>query len=176
MLYFTANFSDGPRRTMCNCTDGSSSAAGKCAHGGAEGATFVSWASTPSGPWSPPLQLISEGSRQSDTNLAPTILALVGAASAPQLEAMDGTLDKDAGTVCSEDKQAIHGTPRFLAVIVVLLSISIGVQGLAFIAWLVCSELPGRARRLASQDARFARDHEEKIQLFQRMDEEGGRS
>ena len=39
-----------------------------------EGGTYVSWAPSPDGPWTPPLHLFTADARQSDTNLAPVLL------------------------------------------------------------------------------------------------------
>lgn len=69
-------------RPVCNCSDGSSSASCEALPKyGKQGPTFVTWASSPTGPWSPPLELLSEGAREGDTNLAPYIFpngSLVG--------------------------------------------------------------------------------------------------
>lgn len=73
-LFFTAALQPNGR-PVCNCTDGSTPAASGCGGTDGEGATFVSWSESPTGPWSTPLQLISVGARQSDTNLAPVLRA-----------------------------------------------------------------------------------------------------
>ena len=82
-LFYTAhipsNATPAPHSPPCNCTDGSTTA--PCGGTGVEGATYVSWAKDPAGPWTAPLLLISTDARQSDTNLAPVILrngSLVG--------------------------------------------------------------------------------------------------
>ena len=70
-LFFTLKAPSG--RLPCNCSaDGSHQ--GPC-DGPGEGPTVVSWAPAPEGPWSPPLLLLDMGGTQSDTNLAPVILA-----------------------------------------------------------------------------------------------------
>jgi hypothetical protein len=71
-VFYTSSIPSG--RPVCNCTDGSSNAAcGALPKYGKQGPTWVTWASTPTGPWSPPLELFSEGAREADTNLAPLI-------------------------------------------------------------------------------------------------------
>jgi hypothetical protein len=76
VLFFTAHIPAGaspaPHKPECNCTDGST--VHQCGGTGVEGGTFVSWASSPDGPWTPPLHLFTADARQSDTNLAPVIL------------------------------------------------------------------------------------------------------
>jgi hypothetical protein len=77
-LFFTLKSPSG--RTVCNCTDGSTPPA-TCGGLQGEGPTYVSWASSPGGPWATPLLLKDMGGSQSDTNLAPIILpngSLVG--------------------------------------------------------------------------------------------------
>jgi hypothetical protein len=72
-VFYTSAVPSG--RPQCNCSDGSSTAAcGALPRFGKQGPTWVSWAAAPTGPWSPPLQLYSEGAREADTNLAPLIL------------------------------------------------------------------------------------------------------
>ena len=73
-VFFTSSVPSG--RALCNCSDGSSTAAceGRPKYG-QQGPTVVSWAASPAGPWSAPLQLFSEGAREADTNLAPFIFA-----------------------------------------------------------------------------------------------------
>ena len=79
-VFYTSLIPSG--RPLCNCSDGSSTAACKALQKfGKQGPTFVAWAPSPTGPWSPPLQLLSEGAREGDTNLAPYIFpngSLVG--------------------------------------------------------------------------------------------------
>ena len=71
-VFYTAAVPSG--RPLCNCSDGSSTAAcGGLPRYGKQGPTFVAWAASPAGPWSAPLELLSEGARQADTNLAPYI-------------------------------------------------------------------------------------------------------
>jgi hypothetical protein len=71
-VFFTSDSPSG--RPVCNCSDGSSTASCEgLPKYGKQGPTFVTWASSPTGPWSPPLQLFSEGAREADTNLAPYI-------------------------------------------------------------------------------------------------------
>lgn len=71
-VFYTSAIPSG--RPVCNCSDGSSTAACESfPKYGKQGPTFVSWAPSPTGPWSPPLQLFSEGAREADTNLAPYI-------------------------------------------------------------------------------------------------------
>jgi hypothetical protein len=71
-VFYTAATPSG--RPVCNCSDGSSTPACEgLPKFGKQGPTFVTWAPSPVGPWSPPLQLFSEGARQADTNLAPFI-------------------------------------------------------------------------------------------------------
>ena len=73
-VFFTSDIPSG--RPVCNCSDGSSTATCEAfPKYGQQGPTFVTWASSPAGPWSPPLQLFSEGARKADTNLAPYIYA-----------------------------------------------------------------------------------------------------
>ena len=73
-VFFTSAIPSG--RPVCNCSDGSSTASCESLPKyGKQGPTFVTWASSPVGPWSPPLQLFSEGAREADTNLAPYIFA-----------------------------------------------------------------------------------------------------
>ena len=71
-VFYTSSIPSG--RPVCNCSDGSSTAScERLPKFGRQGPTFVTWASSPAGPWSTPLQLFSEGAREADTNLAPYI-------------------------------------------------------------------------------------------------------
>ena len=71
-VFFTSATPSG--RPVCNCSDGSSTAScERLPKYGKQGPTFVTWAPSPAGPWSSPLQLFSEGAREADTNLAPYI-------------------------------------------------------------------------------------------------------
>ncbi len=71
-VFFTSAIPSG--RAVCNCSDGSSTQACRdLPKYGKQGPTFVTWASSPAGPWAPPLELLSEGAREADTNLAPYI-------------------------------------------------------------------------------------------------------
>jgi len=70
VLFFTAHIPSG--RAVCNCTDGSTTDKG-CGGTDEEGATYVSWAKHPEGPWSSPLEVVSVEKRMSDTNLAPVL-------------------------------------------------------------------------------------------------------
>lgn len=73
-VFYTSAIPSG--RPTCNCSDGSSTAScGRLPKYGKQGPTFVTWSSAPTGPWSPPLKLFSEGAREADTNLAPFIFA-----------------------------------------------------------------------------------------------------
>jgi hypothetical protein len=73
-VFYTAAIPSGC--PPCACSDGSTTAAceGRPKYG-KQGPTYVTWAPTPAGPWSPPLLLLSEGAREADTNLAPYIFA-----------------------------------------------------------------------------------------------------
>lgn len=71
-VFYTSEAPSG--RPVCNCSDGSSTpACERFPKYGKQGPTLLTWAPSPTGPWSPPLQLFSEGARQADTNLAPLI-------------------------------------------------------------------------------------------------------
>ena len=75
-LFYTAHIPAGaspaPHSPACNCSDGST--VGPCGGTSVEGGTYVSWAPSPDGPWTPPLHLFTADARQSDTNLAPVLL------------------------------------------------------------------------------------------------------
>jgi len=82
VLFFTAHLppsrTPSPHPPPCKCIDGSTTS---CKTTQNEGPTYVSWAKSPEGPWSKPLELISVEKRESDTNLAAIILpggALIG--------------------------------------------------------------------------------------------------
>jgi hypothetical protein len=69
-MFFTAAL-PSPRQ-VCNCSDGSTSAG--CGTGDTnEGGTYLSWASSPAGPWSAPVLLYIDPVRAGDTNLSPVI-------------------------------------------------------------------------------------------------------
>lgn len=71
-VFYTSAIPSG--RPVCNCSDGSSTPACEAMPKyGKQGPTFVTWAAAPTGPWSAPLELLSEGAREADTNLAPFI-------------------------------------------------------------------------------------------------------
>jgi len=73
-VFYTSAIPSG--RPLCSCSDGSSTAAcERLPRFGKQGPTVVQWAPAPAGPWSPPLQLLVEGAREADTNLAPYIFA-----------------------------------------------------------------------------------------------------
>ena len=61
VLFYTAHIPAGaspaPHSPPCNCTDGST--VGRCGGTGVEGATYVSWAKSPDGPWTKPLYLFA---------------------------------------------------------------------------------------------------------------------
>ena len=69
-MFFTMHSPSG--RPVCACSDGSTDDP-SCPGTNDEGATYVSWAKAPNGPWAKPVELIQVGKRGSDTNLSPVI-------------------------------------------------------------------------------------------------------